>query len=322
MASPSPFLIRLGATLIMAPVLFGAHTLRALGLANLGRLGKVAGQILLALGFRRRVVASNLELALGKELSPQERERLLKRVYQSTATVFLEVLRNFSLDQAQMREELEVDPADAQTIRQALARGKGAVFISAHVANWELSAMGMAAHGFPVAIVVKKMNNRISQELIERQRERTNLTIIYAGGTLLKMKELLAQGKAIGFMVDQNTTGTKGIRANFFGVPASSIRGLAHLVKETGTPVIPYCAFRLPSGKHKVWIGPEIIYQEAPELPAGRERELREEWLNTQAYQTAIEAMIRLHPEQWLWVHRRWKARRDPLDPAKAHLEN
>lgn len=316
-------LIRLIAYGLLGLVLLMAYAIRALGFRGLLLLGGGLGNLLRWLGFRGKIVRANLDITIGAALSPAEYQTLVKRIYRNVGITFLEIARNFSLSCARMAEELELSETDTATIQAILARGKGSVFISGHIGNWELLGMGMAAKKFPVSIVVKKMNNPLAQVLIERQRGKTGVEIIYSGNTLQKMKEALARGNAIGFMVDQNITGKKGIRANFLGVPAASIRGLANLVRETGTSVVPFCAVHLPNGKNRVEILPELSYLTAPELPENSpERLAREEWLNTQQYQHAIEQLVRRRPDQWLWIHRRWKTDRTPLNVATAHLEN
>jgi KDO2-lipid IV(A) lauroyltransferase len=315
--------VKLVASILLLPLLFLSHTLALLSPATIGSLGRRLGALLQATGFRGKVVTGNLELALGEELSRGGLAALNERVYRHIGTLFLEIARNFGMTGEQRRRELYLSPEDAARIRRTLAPGKGAVFITGHIANWELFATGMAAWGFPVSIVAKRMNNAVSQALIERQRHSTQIEIIYSGGALEQMQEHLKRGRAIGFMVDQNTTGSKGIRANFFRVPASSIRGLAKLVRETGTAVVPICAFRLADGCHEVRLLDPLPFLQAPHLPEGSpERLAREEWLNTQQYQAALEQLIRLHPEQWMWIHRRWKASRAALNPETAHLEN
>ena len=300
------------------PILAVSHSLRAIGLKLLGRMGQASGLFLFYLHFRRSIVFSNLRLALGAELDEREIHSLARKIYRNIGITFLEIARNFSLSRQEMQNSLQLSEVDKQYIQSCLDRGRGIVFISAHIANWELLAMGLAVHGFPAAIVVKKMTSRISQFLIERQRLKTGLEVIYPGGTIERMRSILKKGRIVGFMVDQNTTGKKGIRVNFFGVPASSIRGLSSLVKDTGAAVIPICAFREPDGTHRVKILPELSYltDDSPESL------LREEWLNTQQYQAAIETLIRMRPEQWLWIHRRWKADRKPIQFETAHLEN
>lgn len=307
----------------LVPILLLANVLNLIGKNIFTAAGVAFGDFLRLAGFRTKIVRANLQLALGEEISAETLQALEKKIYRNIGTVFLEIARNFSFSAERMRQEVQIDPACRAKIDSILSQGKGAVFISGHLANWELFAMGMAAHGYPVMIVVKKMNNPVSQALIERQRLKTGLGVIYSGGTIEKMKAELKNGKAIGFMLDQNTTGKKGIRANFFGVPASSIRGLAGLVRETGAPVVPICAVRGADGKHFVRLLEPLAYLKAGELPEGSpERAAREEWLNTQQYQGAVEELVRKQPEQWLWIHRRWKANRTKFIPGHEHLEN
>lgn len=311
------------ARILLAPLLAFSYSLSVLPRPVIGALGRGLGLFLMAVHFRKRIVTENLKLAFGKEKSSKELTALCKEFYQCIGLTFLEIARNFSLSQQQMREEIVFSDEDRKIIQGIIDRGKGAVCVSGHFANWELLAMGMAAHGYPISLVVKKMNNPFSQVLIERQRLRTGLGIIYSGGTIEKMKTALKQGTFIGFMMDQNTTGNKGIRANFFGVPASSIRGLAGLARDTGCTILPLCSYRQKDGRHRLFLMPELSYLTAPELAEGSpERTLREEWLNTQQYQTAIETMVRKQPEQWMWIHRRWKTSRIPFDPTTVHLEN
>ncbi len=311
------------ARLALLPLLALSYSLAFCPPGVVGALGRMLGALLRSLGFRKKIVDGNLELALGGELSAAQREELSRKVFAHIGTLFLEIARNFGLSKTQMSSEVRVSDETMARIWKTLESGRGAVFITGHIANWELFAMGMAARKIPVSLVVKKMNNAISQALIERQRERTGLEIIYSGGAIAKMKAALARGRAIGFMVDQNTTGTRGIRVNFFGVPAASIRGLSALARDTKASIVPVYAFRLPCGNHEMRMFDPLPYLEATELPSGSpEREAREEWLNTQQYQAAIERMVRGHPEQWMWIHRRWKTSRVPLVPASAHLEN
>ena len=308
--------------LALFPVLAFSRALSLMPTEWIGIFGWGLGNTLLFLGFRKKIVSGNLDLAFGKELTEVERKRLLKKIYIHIGTLFIEIARNFTMTAKQRIEEMQVSDEDLNRIKSYLSPGMGAIFISGHLANWELFATGLAARGIPGSIIVKKMNNPVSQAILERQRNLTQIELIYSGGVLERIKENLKRGRAIGFILDQNTTGKKGIRVNFFGVPASSIKGLATVVRETKAKVIPMCAFRQPSGKHKLYIGQPIPYLTADTIPDGPERMAREEWLNTQQYQSAFEQLVRMHPEQWLWIHRRWKADRTPLVPGKEHLEN
>lgn len=285
-------------------------------------LGSLFGTLLRCLGFRYQVVSQNLDLAFSKEKTPEEIRDLKKKVFQQIGTLFLEIVRNFTVSREQMLRELYVAPDILAKIDAMKAKNQGAVFISAHIANWELFACGMAGRGYPVSIIGKRMSNPISQALIEQRRLNTGVQMIYAGKTIEKMKATLNQGGMIGFMVDQHMGGKKSINANFFGHPVGCIRSLVGLVRDTGCPIIPMCAFRNSDGTHFVKMLDELPYLQAEDsIVDPEERILREEWLNTQQYQNAIEQLVRFRPEQWLWMHRRWKTNPQRLQFEKAHLQ-
>lgn len=308
--------------LLLIPLMIFSHFLRLLPLFVFGVLGRGLGSILQLVGFRTKIVKNNLQLCLAKEKSPQELQELQKKIYHHIGTLFLEIVRNFTLSREEYIREVFVDPKFLKKIDEMKANKQGMLVISAHIANWEIFPSTISSRGFPVSIVAKKMSSAVSQNLIEQRRRMAGFDVIYTGNTLNKIKEGIAHGRFVGCMVDQHMPGAKGIRVNFFGTPAASIRGLANMVRETRCIVMPICIYRQPDGTHRMQVWDEVPYIEAPELAEGSpERLLREEWLNTQKYQHIIEQMIRQHPEQWLWIHRRWKANKTPLNHATAHLE-
>jgi KDO2-lipid IV(A) lauroyltransferase len=316
-------LSKLVVKLVVALLLGFSYSIKAIGRRRLVKVGHGLGVFLLFCGFRKKIVEANLKLAYGKEKSPEELEILLRKVYKNVGLTFLEIARNFSLSAEDLRRELIVPPAEEAKLREIEARGQGAVVVSDHTANWEIFGMGIPLYNFSVAMVVKKMSSPVAQALIERRRASSGVTIIYPGGTVNKMKECLANKMFIGCMMDQHINGRNGIRTNFFGVPAASIRGFAQIARETRVPFIPICCYRTGNGDQVLKVFPELHYISAEEYPENSpERILREEFLNTQQYQTAIETMIRERPEEWLWIHRRWKADRTPLVFETAHLEN
>lgn len=308
--------------IILIPLMLFSFCLRCLPLRWLGVLGKGLGALLKAVGFRTRIVKGNLQLALGKEKTPQELQDLQKKVYQHIGTLFLEIARNFTLTRQQFIDEVYVSDEDILKLDKIKAAGGGMLVISAHTGNWEIFPASMAARGYKVAIVAKKMSSPVSQNLIEQRRVTAGFEVIYTGNTLNKIAESMRAGCFVGCMVDQHMPGARGLRVNFFGAPAASIRGLANLARDTKCRVVPMHVSRQEDGRHRLHVMDELKYIEAPELPAGSpERLLREEWLNTQKYQECLEAMIRQNLPQWLWIHRRWKANQTPLNHKTAHLE-
>lgn len=310
------------AKIILMPLMVFSSFLRFLKPSSIGRLGRGLGWFLQKVGFRTKIVQKNLALALGKEKSPEELQKLQTQIYQHVGTLFIEIARNFTLTKEDFLRELSVDHRDLEKINQIKNEGRGAIVISAHIANWELFPAGMAARGVPVSIIAKKMSSSVSQKLIEDRRATAGFDVIYAGNTLVKMAAALKQGQFIGCMLDQHMPGKKGLRVHFFDVPAASIRGIATLARETRCRIIPMCIYRQLDGTHRLHVMDEVEYIEAKNLPEGSpERILREEWLNTQKYQMVLEQMIRQQLDQWLWIHRRWKADQTPLNPSTAHLD-
>ncbi len=308
--------------IILIPLMLFSYFLRSLSLRWLGKLGGGLGVLLQAVGFRTRIVEDNLKLALGKEKSPEELKQLQKKVYAHIGTLFLEIARNFTLTRQQYIDEMVISAEDLAKLDKLKKEGRGMLVISAHTGNWEIFPASIAARGYPVSIVAKKMSSPVSQSLIEDRRTTTGFEVIYTGNTLNKIAESMRAGRFVGCMVDQHMPGARGLRVNFFGTPAASIRGLANLARDTKCIVMPIHVYRLENGTHRMNFMEPLEYIEAPELPAGsQERLLREEWLNTQKYQECLEAMIRQNLPQWLWIHRRWKANRTPLHFETAELE-
>lgn len=306
----------------LIPLMTFSNILRFLPLTWLGFLGKCFGTFLRCVGFRTKIVSSNLKLALGSEKTEDELKELQVKVYHHVGTLFLEILRNFTLTREEYVKEVEITPEDRAVLDRIRKEGKGLLAISAHLGNWEIFPAGVAGRGYPVSIVAKRMSSVVAQTLLEQRRQATGFDVIYTGNTLKNIAEAMKRGGFVGCMLDQHMPGKKGLRVNFFGVPAASIRGIAQLVREQRCPVYPIYIYRQPNGVHRMRILDVVKYIEVPELPEGsRERLLREEWLNTQQYQEVMEKIIRSHLDQWLWIHRRWKADRTPLSLATAHLE-
>lgn len=308
--------------IILLPLILFSLALRSLPLRWLGKWGQGLGALLQAVGFRTRIVQDNLNLSLGHEKSPEDLKDLQNKIYAHIGTLFLEIARNFSLTRQDYIDEVEVSAEDLEKLDRLKKEGRGMLVISAHTGNWEIFPASMAARGYPVSIVAKRMSNPIAQSLIEDRRLTTGFEVIYTGNTINKITESIRQGRFVGCMVDQHQPGSRGVRANFFGMPAASIRGLANLARETKCLVLPMYVYRQENGIHRLKFMEPLEYIEAPELPTGSpERLLREEWLNTQKYQECLEYMIRQNLPQWLWIHRRWKANRTPLRFDTAHLE-
>jgi KDO2-lipid IV(A) lauroyltransferase len=248
----------------------------------------------------RRVGLRNLELAF-PEKSPAERSRILRGVYKSLGRLLAEVPKfpDYTLqnvDRVAIYDGLENYIA-------ARDRGKGVLFMTAHLGGWEIGSFVHSLHGYWHNIVVRDLDNPLLDAWTRRLRtlhgNRTYDKDRYARGLLLAMK----RGETVGALMDTNMTPPQGVFVNYFGIPACTAGGLARVAMHTGAAVLPaFTIWDETLGKYRIRFEPAI-----PTVVTGDDE--ADTVANTQNYTAAIERAVRAYPDQWLWVHRRWKTR-------------
>jgi Kdo2-lipid IVA lauroyltransferase/acyltransferase len=191
-----------------------------------------------------------------------------------------------------------VAPPSLDEVRAAIEAGSGVVMVAGHFGNWELAAAGLAARGIPVDAVVRSQSNPYFDGMINRARARLGVRVIRKGGGTRGALEALRKGHVIGLVADQDARGA-GIFVPFFGRLASTHRGPALLALRSGAPLFLGMAIRRPDGSY------EGRVQRIP-VPEAGEFDDRVLAL-TAAYTSALEAVVREHPTQYFWHHRRWK---------------
>jgi Kdo2-lipid IVA lauroyltransferase/acyltransferase len=250
----------------------------------------------------RRVGMRNLEMAF-PEKSPDERKHILKGVYRSLGRLLAEVPKfpDYTLENV---ERVAVYDGLAHYLA-ARDRGKGVLFMTAHLGGWEIGSFVHSLHGHWLNIVARKLDNPLLERWVLALRSlhgnRIHDKDEYARGLLAAMR----RAETVGALMDTNMTPPQGVFVNFFGRPACTAAGLARVAMRTGAAVVP--AFTLwdeALGKYRIRFEPAI-----PTVCTGDDE--ADAVANTQNYTTAIEQAVRAHPEQWLWVHRRWKTRPD-----------
>jgi KDO2-lipid IV(A) lauroyltransferase len=180
--------------------------------------------------------------------------------------------------------------------------GKGALLLTPHFGNWELAGYLLALFGFDVAAIMRPLDNVYLNRYVVDVRRRTGLALIDKKGAMETAEDILAHGGALGFIADQNA-GSKGMFVDFFGVKASTYKSIGLLAMAREVPIIVGYARRLGNRFH-FEVGVERVIR--PQEWADQPDPLR--WI-TQEFTNAMEASIRRAPEQYLWIHRRWKSR-------------
>jgi KDO2-lipid IV(A) lauroyltransferase len=188
-----------------------------------------------------------------------------------------------------------------EAIRALLGR-RGCIMLTGHYGNWELLGFGLATLGFEITAVMRPFDNEYLNHYLLDRRERSGLKLLYKKGATRSAPEIIEAGGALCFIADQNA-GKKGLFVDFFGRQASTYKSIGLLAMEYHVPIVVGCARRIGRGFHYEISVNRVI---TPEEWKDQDDELR--WI-TQEYTRAIEEFVRVAPEQYLWIHRRWKSR-------------
>jgi KDO2-lipid IV(A) lauroyltransferase len=192
-----------------------------------------------------------------------------------------------------------VDWEGEERVRLAQAHGKGILFCTGHFGFWEQQALAHALKFEPMAVMARPLDNPKLHDLLEGIRTSNGNEVVYRRGAVRKALRLLAEGKAVGILIDQHMTSADAIYVDFFGRPAATTSTLAALAIRTGAPVIPLFAFPMAGGRYR------MIYEHPVEAPPHDAEDAVREF--TQRCTDVLEMHVRRHPELWLWMHRRWR---------------
>jgi KDO2-lipid IV(A) lauroyltransferase len=260
-------------------------------------LGHLYGRLLdIALPRLRRVAMRNLEMAYPQKTAA-ERKRIANGVYRSIGRILVSFARFPSIDEDSVRKWIRYE--GYEHFEEARQRGKGVLFATAHLGNWELSAYSHSLMARPMHVVVRPLDNPKIDAMVERRRGMSGNFVITKQEFVRPMMRALRDNEAVGVLVDQNSSLDNGVFIDFFGIPACVGTGFARLAARSGAAVIP--GFALWSERDQRYV---LKFYPIVEM-TGDEVE------DTRAVQRSLEAAIAAHPDQWLWIHRRWKTRPD-----------
>lgn len=195
---------------------------------------------------------------------------------------------------------------------RVLLRRKGCIMLTGHYGNWELLGYALAVLGFDIVAVMRPLDNEYLNRFLLDQRERSGLKLLYKKGATRAAGDVIESGGALCFIADQNA-GSKGMFVDFFGKKASTYKSIGLLAMEHRVPIVVGCARRLSLERFEYELCADRVIQ--PEEWEGREDPLH--WI-TQEFSNALEDLVRKAPEQYLWIHRRWKSR--PRDEVETEL--
>jgi KDO2-lipid IV(A) lauroyltransferase len=249
---------------------------------------------------RHRLVAlENLRHAFGDALDDRERDEMVRRVYRhfcGLALLLAHIPRK--LHPTNWKDFIELGGGDRMV--EMLLSGRPLLFVTGHYGNWELGGYSLGMFGFTTYAVARDLDNPYLDRFLRSFRERTGQKILAKKGDFNKMEHLLASGGVIATLGDQDA-GQRGLFVDFFGRPASTHKAVALLSLEHQVPMIVVGVPQIGEPlRYRIEVGDVIL----PEEYAGQPDAVP---AMTRRFTTALETMIRRHPEQYFWLHRRWK---------------
>ena len=265
-------------------------------------LAEGLARILFALTPKLRKTAEfNLKLAFPRWTDAQ-REATIRGMVRSLGWMAAEFARMPRYTRKNIEEIVVLD--GHENFLEGQRRGKGVLFLTAHMGAWELSSYAHAVYGYPLHYMARPLDNARLDGLVNRYRGLSGNAPIFKNESARLMLRILKDAGTVGILADQNTMREEGVFVDFFGVPACTTTGIARVALHTGAAVVPgYAVWDESLKKYRLRFEPPLELVRTGDA----ERDIVE---NTRRFAKVTEEIVRKYPEQWVWVHARWKTRR------------
>ncbi len=285
--------------LVLAARLLPWPLMRAFGIA-VGRAGHALD------GRHRRIALDAVRLSF-PEKSAGEHLAIVRGCYRHIGLAAAEFARLATLPRDEVKSLWALTDEQVRFIEEAIAWRPAPIFVTGHVGLWEMCGLGYTAWGWSVASIARPLDNPRINALVDSVRERFGQRILAKRGALVAALHALKEGTPVAMLLDQNA-GKHGVFVPLFGRAASTLPTAAEIALRIGAPIVCVTSWRdEAAGVHRLRLG-SVIRTERWRGPRD-ERYLIEVSRITAEYTRNIEDAVREHPEQWLWLHRRWKTR-------------
>jgi len=247
----------------------------------------------------RGIAMDNLTYAFGHQKQPEEIKKIARQVFINLVKVVFEVGWSLNLDEIRLSKHFKID--GYHHLKKAYEKDKGVLLLAAHCGNWELLSVVGAMIEYPVSMVARPLDFKPLDHFIFNLRTRFGGKIIPKQRSFRTIIRSLDRGEMVLLLMDQNVDWYEGVFVDFMGHRACTNKGLALLALKTGAPVVPVFMVREKSG-FRAEFGPEIFTVKTGD----KQKDIE---INTQEYNRVIENFIRRYPDQWFWIHQRWKTK-------------
>jgi KDO2-lipid IV(A) lauroyltransferase len=274
-----------------------------------------AGRLLGDLGYglarqKRRRAEANLRLAYGDALDQSQRNTLVRGVFRHFGRSVLEFMRGPRL----ARDDVDrlVCSDGWEHVAAAQAAGNGVLLVTGHLGNWEILGRWLSrVKGLTLTVVAREPESPAMARYLRAMREGAGFTVLSKGRAARDLLRILRRGEAICLLADQSSS---DVFVSFFGIPTGTVAGPASLALHTKAPLIPIYCVQLPDGSYRVVCLPPLAVRRTEDHDTDVAR-------ITAAINEALEAAVRAYPDQWLWLHNRWKSSFDEKNRERAWEE-
>jgi KDO2-lipid IV(A) lauroyltransferase len=270
-----------------------------------------AARIVSRLGFplvnrQRNAGLKNLAMAM-PGLSAAQRESILRSCFDNLGRLLVEFSHFPELNRSNISKYVVYD--GYENFAEGVRRGKGVIFLTGHIGAWELSSFAHSIYGHPMKFVVREIDNPRVERLISNYRTRGGNAPVSRRNASRDILKALRNNETVGILMDQNTVREEGVFVDFFGIPAATTPAVATFALRTGAAVIPgFLIWDEALQKHRLRFDPPLELIQTGD----RAQDILE---NTQMFNNVLEKCVRKNPDQWLWIHRRWKTRPEGSPP-------
>ncbi len=262
------------------------------------KLGSGIGGILHFLKVRRDVAMTNLDIVYGDEKTAGEKDEIYKQSLLNFGRQTMNYIRIPLMDEDFWADNFEMK--NEHIIRDAYNRGKGVILLYMHYGPWELPGGKIGHCGYPLAVVAKALKNKVLDRFVVQARAAMTLGSIKHRDAMARIMEGLKKGEGIIMVIDQNMKRSQGVFVKWMGRMASTPRSVAWIVRQTGAPVITGYARQTGPKSFEMTMTEQVPWQSHDDPD-------EELLINTRNYVKAVEKHIYTAPQEWFWLHRRWK---------------
>ncbi|MCX5667524.1 MAG: lysophospholipid acyltransferase family protein [Candidatus Omnitrophica bacterium] len=248
----------------------------------------------------RDIAIDNLTHAFGSEKTPGEIRHIAGKVFENLGRNAAELINFPKINKENIDRFIKMEGIDI--VDGSFARGKGTIILGSHFGNWELLGLTFRVKGYPGSTIGRKIYFYKYDNWLNHLRREQDINVIYRDESPRKMLKVLKDNKILGIVADQDVDSVEGVFVNFFGRPAFTPVGPVVLARATGASLVPTFVIR-KHGHHRFIIEKPIELVDT----GNKEADLV---TNTQRWSDVIESYIRKYPDQWVWMHRRWKTQR------------